>query len=120
ASSGRGPRVPPWWPDAPAPATYRRRFRRSPRAGCGPSRPSLETLGLVLVLQLARRRLLQGDRQVVPAGNLDHRRRVLAVRALGEGVVVGVDLASPLRRDENGGVVGVGVLEKLVDSGSDH
>ena len=30
-------------------------------------------LGLVLVLQLARRRLLQGDGEVVPAGDLDHR-----------------------------------------------
>ena len=33
----RGPRAPPWWRGEPAPATCRRRFRRSPRAGCGPS-----------------------------------------------------------------------------------
>src|SRR3954451_21216016 len=73
-------------------------------------------LGLVLVLELARCRLLEGDGEVAAAGHLDHGRRVLAVCALGKGVVVGVDLAGPLCRDQHGGVVGVGVIEKLVDS----
>src|SRR5438477_13142466 len=82
--------------------------------------PPSTALGLVLVLELARRQLLEGDGEVVPARDLDHRRRVLAVGALGERVVVGVDLTSPLRRDDDGGVVGVNILEKLVDSWLDH
>src|SRR6266511_1664136 len=77
-------------------------------------------LGLVLVLDLARRRLLERDRQIVPAGNFDHRRRVLAVGALGERVVVGVYLAGPLGGDDHRGVVGICSFEKLVDSWLDH
>ena len=74
----------------------------------------------VLVLDLARRELLERDREVVAALGLDHRRRVLLVGALAEGVVVAVELPRALRGDHDGRVVRVGVLEQLVDSWLDH
>ena len=48
---------------------------------------------------------------------VDHRRRVLAEIALAEVVVVAVDLASALGRDDDRGVVRVGVLEQLSTRG---
>src|SRR5436190_23775831 len=78
-------------------------------------------LGAVLEADLAGGELLKGDRDVVLAAlGVDHRRRVLAEVALTEVVVVAVDLAGPLRRHHNGGVVGVGLLEQSVYAGMDH
>src|SRR5262245_60159378 len=77
-------------------------------------------LSLVLVLDLAGRGLLQGDRQVVPGGDFNHRRRVLAVCTLAERVVVGVDLARTLGGDYDGRVVRIDVIEELVDTWLDH
>src|SRR5438552_5609919 len=45
-------------------------------------------LGAVVVLELARGELLEGDRQVVPRLGLHHRRCVLLVAALAEGPVI--------------------------------
>ena len=70
----------------------------------------------VVVLDLARGDFLEGDRQVVLRAGLDHRRRELVERPLAEVVVVRVDLARALGGDEHGGVVGVDVLEELVDA----
>src|SRR5262245_40064140 len=90
-------------------------------AASSASRPGTACrLGLVLVLELARRRLVQGDREVVAAAGLDHRRRVLTVGALGERVVVGVDLTGPLGGDDDSRVVGVRLIQELVDAWLDH
>src|SRR4051812_13527954 len=74
----------------------------------------------VLVLDLAGGDFLERDREVVLGAGVDHRGRELVERPLAEVVVVGVDLAGPLGRDENGGVVGVDVLEEAVDARRDH
>src|SRR4051794_12239339 len=78
-------------------------------------------LGAVLVLELARGNLFERNREVVPvAGDIDHRRRVLAEAALAEAVVVAVDLTGPLGGDDYGRVVGVSVVKELVNAWFDH
>src|ERR1700710_1777070 len=78
-------------------------------------------LGAVLVLELARGDLFERNREVVPvAGDIDHRRRVLTKAALAEAVVIAVDLTCPLGGDDYGRVVGVGVVEQLVNAWFDH
>src|SRR3954451_9452158 len=74
----------------------------------------------VVVLDLARGDFLEGDRQVVLRGGVDHRRRELVERPLTEVVVVGVDLASALGGDQHRGVIGVDVLQERVDAWVDH
>src|SRR3954453_18553270 len=74
----------------------------------------------VLVLDLARGDFLEGDREVVLRGGVDHRRRELVERPLTEVVVVGVDLPGALRGHEHGGVVGVDLLEEHVYARVDH
>src|SRR5215217_390320 len=74
----------------------------------------------VLVLDLAGGDFLERDREVVLRAGVDHRGRELVERPLAEVVVVGVDLPGALGRDENGGVVGVDVLEEAVDARRDH
>src|SRR3712207_3459014 len=87
--------------------------RRSRMAGCGRLLP-------VLVLDLAGGDFLERDREVVLRAGLDHRRRELVERPLAEVVVVRVDLPRALGGDENGRVVGVDVLEELVEARRDH
>src|SRR5947207_16024739 len=77
-------------------------------------------LAPVAVVDLPAGELLEGDRQVVAGMGLDHWRRELLVAALAERPVVAVELARPLRRDDDGGVVRVGVLQQLVDAWPDH
>src|SRR5947208_3977191 len=77
-------------------------------------------LGAVVVLELSAGELLEGNREVVARLSVDHRRCVLLVAALAKGAVVAVELPRPLRRDENGGVVGIGALEELVYAWFDH
>src|SRR6478672_6576204 len=78
-------------------------------------------LGAVLVFELALGELLERHREVVPLGvHLDHRRRVLAEAALSEVVEVAVDLTGALRRDDDGGVMGIAVLQELVYAWFDH
>src|SRR4051794_27988598 len=80
-----------------------------------------EGLGAVLVFELALGKLFERHREVVPLGvRLNHRRRVLAEAALSEVVEVAVDLTRALRRDDDGGVVGIGVLQELVYAWFDH
>src|SRR5918997_1381055 len=74
----------------------------------------------VLVLDLARGDFLERDRQVVLGRGLDHRRRELVERPLAEVVVVAVDLTRALGGDEHGRVVGVDLLEELVEARRDH
>src|SRR3954453_14852035 len=81
---------------------------------------AVDTRLAVLVLDLAGRDFLEGDREVVLGAGVDHRGRELVERPLAEVVVVRVDLARALGRDENGGVVGVDVLEEAVDARRDH
>src|SRR6059058_2567558 len=83
------------------------------------SRRAMRVLA-VLVLDLARGDFLEGDRQVVLGDGLDHRRRKLVERPLAQVVVVRVDLARALGGDEDRRVVGVDVVEQLVDAGTDH
>src|SRR5262245_27671349 len=78
-------------------------------------------LGAVLVLQLAVGDLFERDREVVAvAGDFHHRRRVLAKAALTEAVEVAVYLPCPLGGDDNRRVVGVSVVEELVNAWFDH
>src|SRR5262249_15259793 len=59
--------------------------------------------------------------EVVALGvGLHHRGWVLAETTLTEVVEVAVDLPRPLRRDNNGGVMRIGVVEKLVYAWFDH
>src|SRR6185312_3280721 len=74
----------------------------------------------VVVLDLARGDFLEGDRQVVLRGGVDHRRRELVERPLTEVVVVRVDLAGALGGHQHRGVIGIDVLEERVDAGVDH
>src|SRR5688572_15548170 len=78
------------------------------------------SLRAVAVLQLAVRRLLEGDRQVVLRPGVDHRGRELLEGALAEVVVVAVDLTRALGGDDHAGVGGVDVLEQAVDARRDH
>src|SRR2546423_4833471 len=81
-----------------------------------------DTLG-PLEDDLALGDLLQRDRQrlVLQAAGLDERRHELAA-ALAELAVVGVDLARPLRREDDQGVLRVHPLgtEQVVDLRFDH
>ena len=69
----------------------------------------------VVVRDLARGDFLEGERQRVLAGGVDHRRRELVEGALTEVVVVRVDLAGALGGHQHGGVVGIDVLKERVD-----
>src|SRR3712207_219486 len=75
---------------------------------------------LPIVLDLARGDFLERDREVVLRGGVDHRRRELVERPLAEVVVVRVDLTRALGSHEHGRVVGVDVLEELVEARGDH
>src|SRR6185436_11182207 len=87
----------------------------------GPPFRGFKRLGAVLVLQLALGDLLEGDREVAAlAGNVHHRRWVLAEAALAEAVEVAVYLPGSLRRDHDGRVVGVGMVQQLVNAWFDH
>src|SRR5262249_23251049 len=68
----------------------------------------------------APRDLFEGDREVVLGRCVDHRRRELVESSLTEVVVVAVDLTRALGCDHDAGVVGVDVLEQVVDTGRDH
>src|ERR1700709_1275132 len=75
----------------------------------------------VLAFELALGQLFQGHRQVVALGvGLHHRGRVLAEATLTEVVEVAVDLPGTLRRHDDGGVMRVGVVKKLVYAWFDH
>src|SRR3954447_13244492 len=74
----------------------------------------------VAVLNLALSDFLQGDRQVVLRGRLDHGRRVLLEGPLAEVVVVRVDLPRALGGHDHARVVGVDVVEQSIDAGRDH
>src|SRR5829696_8145880 len=81
----------------------------------------MRTLGAVLVFQFALGELFERHREVVPLGvGLDHRRRVLPETALSEVVEVAVHLASALCRDNDSGVMRIGVVQKLVYAWFDH
>src|SRR6202000_1787906 len=85
------------------------------------SEPGATRLAAVLVFEFALGQLFQCHRQVVALGvGLHHRGRVLAEATLTEVVEVTVDLPRPLRRHDNGGVMGVGVIQKLVYAWFDH
>ena len=68
----------------------------------------------VAVRDLALRQLLERDREVILRRGLDHRWRKLLEDSLAERVVVVVDLPRALRRDDDRGVMRVGVVEQLV------
>src|SRR4051794_13466635 len=74
----------------------------------------------VAVLDLVGCDLLEGDLQVVLRLGLHHRGRVLVERPLTEVVVVRVDLAGPLGRDDHARVVRVDLVEQLVEAGLYH
>src|SRR5213082_158217 len=74
----------------------------------------------VFVPELALGGLLEGHGEVVLRPGLDERRREVVEGALAELVVVVVDLASPLRRDDHERVARVDVVEELVDAWVDH
>src|SRR3954463_977604 len=74
----------------------------------------------VVVDDLALGGLLEGHRQVVLRARLDQRRRELVERPLTELVVVVVDLARALRRDDHECVTRVDLVQELVDAGMDH
>src|SRR4051795_11606885 len=96
-----------------------RRSRRRRRRGCAPW-PVGYALSVV-VLDLALRDFLEGDREVVLRPRLDHRGRELVKGPLTEVVVVRVDLSRALGGDDHTRVrVVVRVREELVDAGGDH
>src|SRR5213594_3642566 len=75
----------------------------------------------VTVLELPAGDLFHRHRQVVLRARLDKRRRsLLEADALAELVVVVVDLASALRRDDDERVTGLDSFEQLVDAWMDH
>src|SRR4051812_34366653 len=74
----------------------------------------------VLVLDLAGGDLFEGDRQVVLRPRLHHRGRELVEGALAEVVVVRVDLPGALGGDDDARVVGVDLVQQLVNSWLDH
>src|SRR4051812_21576570 len=74
----------------------------------------------VVVDDLALGGLLEGHRQVVLRARLDQRRRELVERPLTELVVVVVDLARALGRDDHERIARVDLIEKLIDAGMDH
>src|SRR5271155_3749982 len=97
--------------------------------GCRPTAPAPQALAprlrpcpslAVVVLDLPRCYLLEGDREVVFRGRLDHRGRELIEGSLAEVVVVAVDLAGALGGHDHAGVVGVNSLQQAVYSGGDH
>src|SRR6266702_4122894 len=80
----------------------------------------LRLLG-VGVLELALGDFLQGHGQIVLGARLDERRRwLLEADALPELMVVVVDLASPLGRDDHERVARVDVVQQLIDAWMDH
>src|SRR2546423_12874911 len=74
----------------------------------------------VLVAELALGDLLERHREVVLRARLHERRWEVVERALAELVVVVVDLASPLRGDDDQRVARVDVVEELIDTRMDH
>src|SRR5216117_3159216 len=90
---------------------------RSPRSGV----PSKNYLLRVLVLQLALRDFLEGHGEVVLRPRLHQRwRRVLESDTFSELVVVVVDLAGSLGRDDHERVARVDVVQELIDAWMDH
>src|SRR4029077_3243066 len=75
--------------------------------------------GLVGVLDLALGDLLEGHRQVVLRAGLDERRQLLEC-ALAELMVVVVDLARTLGRDDHECVAAVDVPEEFVETRLNH
>src|SRR5439155_11486497 len=107
-----------------APSGPRARGLR-PRAFPAQRRPYLKVkaklLLRVLVLHLALRDLFEGHGEVVLRPRLNEgRRRVLEANALPQLVVIVVDLAGSLGRDDHQRVAGVDVVEELIDAGMDH
>src|SRR5947199_8586569 len=75
----------------------------------------------VLVPELALGDFLEGHRQVVLRPRFhERRRRLLEADAFAELMVVVVDLACALRRDDHKRVARVDIVEELVDSRVDH
>src|SRR5580658_8207873 len=74
----------------------------------------------VVELQLALGDFLEGDREVVLRTRVDHRWRELVERPLTEIVVIRVDLTGALGGHDHARVVGVHVLDELVDAGRDQ
>src|SRR5258708_38959565 len=91
------------------------RLRRQPHKARGEDRGALS----IVVLHLPRGYLLEGDREVVFRGRIDHRRRELVEGPLAEVVVVAVDLPCALGGDDHAGVIRVDLLEQAVDAGGD-
>src|SRR4051812_50187053 len=77
-------------------------------------------LPAVAVLDLVGGDLLECDLEVVLRLGVHHRRRVLVEGPLAEVVVVRVDLARPLGRDEHARVVRVDTFQQLVKAGVDY
>src|SRR5215213_2252446 len=83
--------------------------------------PGIVPLLGVLVLELALGDLFEGHGEVVLRTGLDERRRcLLESNSLTQLVVVVVDLASPLGRDDHDRVARVDVVEELIDAGMNH
>src|SRR5919204_2060841 len=75
----------------------------------------------VRVLELALGGFLEGHGQVVLGAGLDERRRcLLEADPLPQLVVVVVDLASPLGRDDHERVARIDVVQELIDAWMDH
>src|SRR6188508_3038608 len=82
-------------------------------------KPAPGLLG-IRVLDHALGCLLHGHGQVVLRARLDERRRKVLVGALTELLVVVVDLASPLGRDDDERVARVDVVQELIEAWVDH
>src|SRR5512132_1671215 len=78
------------------------------------------SLPLVLVLDLALGNLFEGDREVVLRAGLHERRREVLEGAFAELVVVVVDLAGALRRNEHEAVAVGNVGQQVVYARMDH
>src|SRR4051794_27274707 len=82
--------------------------------------PEVCRLPLVLVDDLALGDFFEGHRQIILRARLDQRRRELVERPLTELVVVVVDLARALGRDDHEGVARVDLIHEFIDAGMDH
>src|SRR4051795_3235120 len=88
--------------------------RRILATACAYPLPAVAVLGLVCG------DLLEGDLEVVLRLGVHHRRRVLVEGALPEVVVLRVDLAGALGRDDHARVMRVDAFQQLVQAGLDH
>src|ERR671936_2287480 len=83
--------------------------------------PAFCLLFRVGVLELALGGFLEGHGQVVLGARFDEwRRGLLEADALPQLVVVVVDLASPLGRDDHERVARIDVVQQLIDAWMDH